>query len=339
MKVQNLECRPMADAIKLRFGIDVKDCHELAPSLAEKSFAEMIRASRGLAMSGDRENVRAEFALGSGGVFASAFFDAIGTTVLEIYKQSRPNWRRWANSAEVPTLSGKRVNVDALESPPKVSPGQSFVPTEGGGRQSDIALGKYGRLLNISWEAILADDIGFILKLISEEINAAVRLEDDLVIAALAGATSFFLSANNNKLTGNALDPDGLKAAIAAIRVMQSGGGVKLRLSPRILLVPAALENSATGLLEADLIRGEDHDGTIIPVVDSRLDESSQSSWYLVSDKRQTDSIVLQVLTGSTGPELIELPRKLEFDGVRYRIKNICGAAAVNPYGIVKSEA
>lgn len=331
-----------AAAFALRLGCDI-NVGPKTEVMAERSLVEIFRACRkkqgldhnlrraGMAVAGsDSEVVRAEFSYG-GLVGGTAFTDALGKVVTTAFNEAKPTWRRWANPAEVDRLTGEFTSTYPVASPPEVLPGREISPAGGNIKTTSLSLQKNARILQVSFEAVMNDDVQLIQRLVREEVAATVRQEDDKVYVCLTTVTGFFVTANGNRLTGSALTGDNLATAMKTVRTMAKKG-VKYRLEPKVLLVPAALEHTARTILH--LI-----DEPLEVVAESRLDEDSTTSWYLVGDKTQIDSIVLQYLKGFSVPEVIRRPGTLDFDGVQYRIKHVCGAAAPCPQGIVKSEA
>ncbi|MBL7214969.1 MAG: hypothetical protein ISS71_04760 [Phycisphaerae bacterium] len=268
-------------------------------------------------------------AMGVGFIATAAFSEALDQTMLDFYEAAEPNWQRWANACEVSHLVGTRIDYDPAETSDIVAPGKDFGKSSGLNKTTnEINLEKRGRLLGISFEALMAGDVSEIQRLLKEEVAALVRAEDDEMINALTGTAGFFTTKNTVSLPLLT----GLEAAMTKLRQMKSGK-TKLHYEPKILLIPSILEVQARQqLYEADLKNLE-------IVVESRLDDMSTINWYLVANKQQSDSVVLQFLNGFRKPELRHLPRKLDFDGERYRIKHVCKAKANRSYSIIKGDA
>ena len=268
--------------------------------------------------------------MGAGFIAASAFSEALEKTMLDFYEESTPNWQHWANSCEVNRLSGERIDFDPVNTPPVLGSVTPFPnATETNKTNSQIDLQKRGRILKVSFEALLSNDVGVIQRLLREEVAAMIRAEDDDVIAALTGTSGFFTT--KNTVTSAPLTESHLDSVLGKLRLMKNSD-IKMHYQPSMLLVPTSLAMTASKILEETGIDLNIH-------VESRLDDVSVQDWYLVANKKQSDSIVLQFLTGRRPPELFRLPRKLDFDGDRYRIKHLCQAKATRPYSIVKGQA
>lgn len=268
-------------------------------------------------------------AMGAGFIVSDTFSEALNQTFLSFYDQANPTWQRWANACEVSRLSGTRNDYNPADTPAAVPAGQEYPPhSESNKTSNEILLEKRGRVLKISYETLLAGDMPEIQRLLKEEVAALVRAEDDEVVNALTSTSGFFTA--KNTLSGRALSKDNLQLAITTLRQMKTGR-TKMHYTPAVLLIPSDLE-----ILSLEIMEAAKFDLEII--VESRLDDVSAVDWFLIADKQQSDSVVLQFLTGFRKPEVRRLPRTLDFDGERYRIKHVCKAKATRPYAVIKGD-
>jgi len=267
--------------------------------------------------------------------FNVALTESLESAFTEAYQQYQPSWAQAFNSVSVPRLPGKVLNITAVSDATAVSPGRPFPPAAVLGQDGDINLSKFGFLVRIPMETLVNNDVSTIQKIIAETVNSLRRAEDDSVFDVLQNTSGLFSSSNGNLLTSAALSSPTLDAARLKIRAM-TAKGAKLRYRPKVLIVPAELEQTAIALLQADsIVKGTDK---LELLVESRL--TVADDWYLVADKKQCDSIVLQKLTGFETPQVQRIPNAdANFDGVVYRAQPHTAAAAVNPFGVAKCEA
>lgn len=311
--------KQIARAAALRICGTLSNADPTVEALAERSLPELA----------ENFHQRAEV-----GIPGTATDTLIGTAVeqaiTELTAAAPVTWRAWANSVEVTTLQGEILSPAVGNATTKIGPTRTYPRVGGATDQASYTLDRRGLILAIADELFAADDVGFIRRLIREVANVVAQTPDDVLYERLTSITGFFSTTTGNRLTSNGLDATGLAAALKALRQMKRTRG--LRYSPAALLVPAALERTARELLT-------NIDNPLSLVVEPRLDESSESTWYLTADRRQTDSFVVQFLRGMGRPDVMRLPRKLDFDGEKWRVRLPCGAAGVNRFAVVRAEA
>ena len=130
------------------------------------------------------------------------------------------------------------------------------------------------------------------------------------------------------------------------------GNAVFLNLTPKWLLVPAALEEAAMEFMTSPAIMvatGEDsttyqptknvHAGSASVIVEPRLDSATNgtTAWYLLADAAQAETIVVVYLQGKESPT-IERADPVDVLGLGWRAYHDCGVAAVDWRGGVRSK-
>ena len=347
MTILDTKSQQFIDGIALRLGCEFEADAE-AIQISKRTLPEICRLSNeaeGLDASGSNfEQVRDAFGFGS--LFSSAFSSAISKTVLDLYTGVITNWQKIFNRAEVSRLDSERIVLEPLASPPEVPAGGDYPTTEGAGDIYGWRLSKYGRILTISFESILADDTDLVKRLFQEHVNACRRLEDDLCFGLLINNplmndnAAFFCTGHTNLLTTNSFSEGNLSKALAQLRGQKSKSGVALRLQPNFLLIPAALEDVARKVMTSFYGAG-DADKLEI-VVESRLSGlsgGSTTTWYLGCDPKQIDSFVVGFLEGQTEPQALPLRKNLKVDGQQYLIRHVVGCKGVFERSMVKNTA
>lgn len=199
----------------------------------------------------------------------------------------------------------------------------------------------FGRLVSLTRQAIINDDLGALARIPQAFGRAAADLRNGKLVELLAlnsaagpqmedGVVCFHVDHNNLQTGGgSALDLSSLATARRMMRLQRDiGGRTLLDLAPRFLIVPAALENTARQLLAqispttvADVNAAG---GGLELVVDPRLDAVSTTGWYLESDPRH-GGLEYSYLEGAEGPQL-EQEWGLEVDGVVFKCRLDFGA-------------
>ena len=197
-------------------------------------------------------------------------------------------------------------------------------------RAPNFQLVTYGRMLSISREALVNDDLQAITRLPEAFGASAARKEADVVYGLLASnppmmdGNALFSEAHSNLAPSNlALSVYGLSIARANMRKQKGPNGGHLNPVPRYLIVPADLETTALQLVAAERIEtfhraqlprdlvGDETRTIIAPslrwvqelivVVDPRLDDDASLPWYLAASHEQIDTCERVYLEGQRG--------------------------------------
>ena len=210
-------------------------------------------------------------------------------------------------------------------------------------------LQKYGKIIAVTREVILNDDLGVFADLPRRFAAAAARKESDVVWSILTdnvemsdGKTLFHSDHGNLAATGSELTVASLGAAYASMRLQKGlDGRSTLNLIPATLVVPAALEAKALQYVSqnfqannSDLINP--YAGRLKVVVEPRLDAESSTAWYLVADKSAVDTIEVAYLSGQRGPQT-ESRNGFEVDGVEVKCRLDFAAKALDWRGVYKN--
>lgn len=218
----------------------------------------------------------------------------------------------------------------------------------------------YGRIVSLTRQALINDDLRAFDRLTTAFGFASRRLENRLVYAqltdnptmadtgALFNATAVTTAGGHaNLLSGgtSALQFSSLVTARTAMRKQVGLAGEELNLAPSYLIGPAALEQTMYQLTSANYVPAtkaeinEFRSGgrtALEPIVEPLLDANSATAWYLASDSGQVDTVEYCYLDGAEGP-VIDSEVGFETDGVGYRCRLDFGAKAVDWRGLLKS--
>ncbi len=182
----------------------------------------------------------------------------------------------------------------------------------------------FGQQAGISRQDMINDDLGQFVDTLTEIIQDMRAYIDDTFIAMVVAngncsdGKPFFHADHNNLVTGAALGPAGLTEAFKAWRKQKKKNGVKVKVSPNYLLVPAALENTAEGLTESDqiIITGSTDTittnknlfkGKLTTLASGSLDESSEDNWYMFAKASRLAAFVAGFLNGKDTPNVTPL--------------------------------
>lgn len=241
---------------------------------------------------GDKINVFME-ASSSTSDYPAIFQNALNKVLLERYSEFSPTYR----------AISKQRNFRDFRPMPLVRSGDfpTLLPV---GETGEIKWGTFGesgetavivpyaRGLTISRQMLINDDLGAINDMLSSYGETIAHFEEHTFYAAALGAILsdgdplFHASRKNIATPGSAITTEGLSVGRAAMRMQTSIDGLKLNLSPSILLVGPALETQAEMIVAqitpTDAGAVNPFSGKLAPVVTTEIDDSS---WYLLSER------------------------------------------------------
>jgi phage major head subunit gpT-like protein len=220
-----------------------------------------------------------------------------------------------------------------------------------GEAQETYRIETFGKVVGITRQVIINDDLDAFTRVPSLFGTAAATLESDVVWSiftanpAMAdGAALFHASHKNLAGAGAALDVAGLaKARTAMAQQRGLDGKTVLNVRPSFLVVPTALELSAEQLLAQNIVPAKAAD--VVPssirslavIAEPRLDPASGAvPWYLVASPAAIDTIEYAYLEGQEGVAL-ETRMGFDVDGIEIRARLDFGAKAIDWRGLYKN--
>lgn len=287
--------------------------------------------------------------------FTSLFANVANKRLRAVYDENAGTYGLWARRApNAPDF--KNMSVVQLAGAPDL-----LQTNEAGefkyGRMSDgaetYALLTYGRVVSLTRQAIVNDDLRAFERMVSAFGAAARRLENRTVYsqltanAALSDGVALFHATHANLGTGggSALQFSSLSSGRTAMRLQKGLASEELNLAPSYLIVPAALEQTAYQLTSSNYVPStkaevnEFREGgrtSLTPVVEPVLDANSATAWYLAAQNSQVDTVEYCYLDGAEGP-VIESQVGFEQDGISYKCRLDFAAKAIDFRGLYKA--
>lgn len=266
------------------------------------------------------------------------------------YDSEPASHRAWTKDSDVPDFKAqKRV---ALSEGPDLEIVREAGEYRYGGlseKGESFALETFGKIVKLSRQMIVNDDLSALTKIPNALGRSAARLEADKVYALLTGnpamadGDALFHANHKNLMTASVLSVASLGAARAAMRLQKGMQGAILNIVPRYLIVPAALESLAeqlvTSLVDPTKANSTPNNSWIRSlqiVVDARLDSSSGTAWYLAADFNQVDTVELAYLQGQRGA-FIDQEEHFDSDAVKIKCRLDFQAAVIDWIGLLKN--
>lgn len=341
-------------SLLIRAGVRVENPSPLVRDVERMNITAM--AENILSMSGKRSHGlgRAEIikAALTTSDFPELLANVAGKAMMLGYDNEPTTHQIWTGEKEVSDF--KEKSFVALSEAPgllEVNEGAEYRHGSFGEAAEKFSIKTFGRMLSITRQMLINDDLQSFIAMPAAFGSSARRTEANLVYAKLTGApvmsdtkSLFHADHGNLAATGTALSVDSLGAARAAMR-RQKGikGESYLDPQPRFLIVPVTLESKAEALLNSMVLYGATNNTdnlqwirNLTLVADPRLDEVSQTAWYLSAAPTQLDTIVRAYLAGQARPYYEE---QLEFGrdemSVKCRLDFACGV--INFRGLYKN--
>jgi hypothetical protein len=212
-------------------------------------------------------------------------------------------------------------------------------------------LATYGRIVSITRQVIINDDLSAFTRIPAGFGVAAATLESDTVWGIITSnpnmgdGVALFHANHTNLNTGgtSALALTGLGAGMAVMAKQKGLDGITvLNVQPRYVAVPVALQLTAFQLVAANLAPAQsanivpDYIRALTPIAEPRLDASSATAWYLFASPDQIDTVEYAYLEGQDGV-YIETRQGFDVDGVEIKARLDFGAKAIDWRGMQKN--
>jgi phage head maturation protease len=203
----------------------------------------------------------------------------------------------------------------------------------------------WARKIGITRQVLVNDDLGAFSDLARRMGQGAAETEARILVTLLEagsgngptlsdGKTLFHADHGNKAGSGAAISDATLSAARLALRTQKGIEDRIIRVTPRNLLVPPALETTAEKWLAtiapATAADVNPFSGSLSLVVEPRL--SSATRWYVTADAGEIDGLEFAYLSGNEGPQ-VESRSGWDVDGVEIRVILDFGAGFIDHRG------
>ena len=347
-----------ADALAIRAGINVSKPHAGVRDLQGVGLGEIMRicASRNgrtfdVGRSAHKSIVKAAMTTSD---FPAILENTLGKALRSGFEAEPSTFKAWTRKVTVPNFKPQsRVLLGSAPDLLQVLEGGEY---QQGSMDEDksvpYSVGKFGRLVNLTWETIVNDDLGAFLRMTQALGQAAARAEADAIYATFAenaGAgpamqdeVNLFHATHANLATSAAdITADALGSARVLLRRQKAVGGGSLNLVPRYLLVAPEQEQAAETLLAASA-RGLSQ-GTDVALVGSWISKLelivearlSGDAFYLLTGTETIDTLERAWLEVDNGP-VIEEEDGFVIDSKQYKVRHVFGARWLDWRGAVK---
>jgi HK97 family phage prohead protease len=364
----------MIDGLLLRAGIAVKNPHPAAGDFRHRSLAELaleLRRVKGEHDANLQDAVSRELAEGRRDVagmgttdFPGIVANVANKALLSGWDAAAETWNRWCRTGSVNDFrQANRTGLslfDRLELVPENSEYKYGKTTD---RTEYVQAGSYGKLFRITRHAIVNDDLGAFTAIPRLMGRAAAATVGDVVYDLLTSASGVGPTLNQdgvalfNSASHKNYDADAGSITVANVDVARQkmrlqtdpNTGKVLNIAPRILLVPAALETTATVLVASQndpygrsgatggAQSANPFAGLLEVVTEPRLDGKTNgtTAWYLLADGNMHDTFEVAFLGGQQAPYL-EQQDGWRSDGTEFKVRLDFGVSALDFRGMYR---
>ncbi|WP_050525685.1 prohead protease/major capsid protein fusion protein [Pseudorhodobacter aquimaris] len=203
----------------------------------------------------------------------------------------------------------------------------------------------WAKKIGITRQVLVNDDLGAFSDLARRMGQGAAETEARILITLLEANSGngptlsdtkalFHVDHGNKAASGAVISDATLSAARLALRTQKGIDGRIIRVTPKNLLVPPALETVAEKWLAtiapATAADVNPFSGAMSLVVEPRL--SSATRWYVTADPGEIDGLEFAYLSGNEGPQ-VESRSGWDVDGVEIRVILDFGAGFIDHRG------
>ncbi len=291
--------------------------------------------------------------LRSGGMLATSDFPAILANVVSkrlrsAYEVAPQNWKKLSRQNNAPDFKARAiVQLSNMPHLKPVSEGGEYQRAALADSKESYALATFGRVVTITRQALINDDLGAFDRLPMLLGRAAAETEASLFWAIITSnpqmgdGKALFHAAHGNLGTAGAINLTTLNEARASMR-KQKGLAPKasepadpLNLTPRYIAVSPDKETEVQQFLHTVMYPQNPDQvnvfaGSLEPVVEARL---QGNAWYLFADPATIDTIEYAYLEGEEGL-YTESRLGFEVDGIEIKGRLDFAAKAIDHRGM-----
>lgn len=205
-------------------------------------------------------------------------------------------------------------------------------PILGEGKEA-YRIGTFGRVLGITRQALVNDDLNALRRVMDSAPRAAADFESDFLVTLLesnpllSDGKAVFHADHLNVGTAAALSVETLDLAIRTVERQKAVDGKLIYQTPKFLVVPSELRMTARRILaEITATKSEDVNpmaGALQLVVEPRL--TDPTAWYVAADPAIYPGAEYAYLAGFEGP-YVETRDGFDVDGVELKVRLDFGA-------------
>lgn len=267
----------------------------------------------------------------------------------DTYESAPRLWRLISRQSNVPDFKEKAVvQLAGIPELKKVREGGEYTYATLSESVEKYSIATYGRVIAITRQALINDDLGAFDRLPSLFGRAAAELENDIVWGTILnnpvmgdGKTLFHADRGNLAAAGAAPSETTFEAAEIALGDQKDAAGKPLNLSFRYFLgaqkYNVAVKKLLTSVSATKTGDVNVYQNAVEPIIENRLKpETGAAPWFLVVDPGRWDTIEYAYLEGEEGLYTEERVG-FEVDGIEVKGRLDFGAKPIDGRGLYKN--
>lgn len=281
--------------------------------------------------------------------------DTVNRTLLAQYQLQQRTFERWASRATLSDFRAvTRVRLsEILGNLDEVKEGQEYKYGKMSDNGETYQLAKYGKIIAITWESIVNDDLSAFTRIPQSFAAKAAVTQSNIVYSILttnpvmsdtkglfhADHGNYVGTAGNLNTGGTALSEASLTVAYEKFRTQTDTNGDFINVSPKFLIVGPKNEFLARKMTSANYTPNTQSNVPIASltglevVVDPRI---TTYAWFLAADPAMIDTVEYAFLDGEE--ELfIDQREGFNIDGVEVKARMVFAAKAIDWRGLFRN--
>jgi len=288
--------------------------------------------------------------------FANLLENVASKSLLQGYEEAPETWSAWCRIGNLPDFrTSSRPNMSTFGDLEIVYENGEYKYGSFSDLKETLTLATYGKLFNISRQALINDDLNAFTRIPQSMGRAANRVIGDLAYGVLTtnaalnqDATALFHANHNNLVapgSGAAPSMTTVEAGMTAMALQTDPTGNVLNIQPAHMLVPVALKGTAMTLMAsqydpagtAGTLTPNTVQGAMDVIADARLDSDDPLQWYLMANQNMHDTVEVAFLDGNQTP-FLESQDGWKQDGVEYKVRIDAAAGAMDFRGAYQND-
>lgn len=342
--------RAASDAILLRGGFHIEKPADGAADMRSMRLRDLMidclerQGNMKARYMQDQDLIRE--ALTGAGAFAGILSNAANKSLSDGYLAAETTFELWTGKGSNPDFKeATHYRLSEAGELEKMTETGEFKHDEIKDEGTKKSVLTFGRSWSLSRKAIIDDDLSALTRIPMRYAAASRRGINKLVYSTLAKTADVFTSEHGN-LAGSGAVPSvvTLGAGRAAMRKQKNLRGKEtLNISPKFIIIPAALETVTEQLLVSITDPASSNanvrnpfTGKLTPICDAELDQYSADAWYLAAQSGLVDTIEVTYLNGQESP-VIESQVAFDVLGMKWRIYIDYGVTELDYRGLYKN--
>ncbi len=279
--------------------------------------------------------------------FANLLGALVNKTLIGSYNEAPATWRPLVARSDASDFKTKyAIKLSGAPDLMGLNENGEYQTADFSDSKESYAVGTKGRIIRLTRQMIINDDLGGFTRISTAFGFAARRFENSTVYGLITANGNMsdgyhlFDAAHNNSLTAAALSGDSLGVARAKMRRQKGMQGETIDVQPAYLLTGPELETSAEILLRSAALPTANYSagvvnpwaGKLTPVSDALI--SDTNAWYLFASPNQYPVVEVAWLMGDEQPYIEEQPI-FASDSIGILVRHDFGAGVVDHVGAV----